>query len=128
VTESRGDPPPAAIVVEPAPDWAPELERRFPEWDVAALLPEDLSPALASRRAWPPDLLLLAPGAVAGRAALLGGLLERRGARCRVLALLPPNEADSEFLLRELGVASIALTTDHRAQVLAACRRLVRPR
>lgn len=108
---------PVILVLEPTPNWLPELQRAFPEAEIKPL---------ESGKAPAPN----APALVVLDAALLTGRIEelerwgRMGsAETRVVVLVSRSEWDAEWLLREFGVDVIPVQDQPRRDVLAILRR-----
>lgn len=119
--------PACILVIEPAPDWQPELQRRFPQCQVTAASDADL-PALDELLTQGELQLLVADLSVlAGNAHRLSVLVETICGRADVLVILPVDDVTLEWELRDWGATSVVQGGDRNA-VLCACRQLLRRR
>jgi hypothetical protein len=112
------------VVVEDAPNWAPELLRQFPDRDVVSASPHEESglPSIAASA-----LTVVALGGIECAAwfarsyeSMLSG-----EPRSPLLAVLKTADPTIEFALRELGATSVVNEREGRPAVLHACRRLL---
>lgn len=117
---------PLLMVIEPEPDWGPELMRQFPAEEICCVpsLPADgAMPDLAGAAC--PWLLLAGPRAIEQFLALRRTLSTTADVPA-VVVVLNRADLDLEFELRQLGVTSVFSAEDQRESVVAACRRWLR--
>lgn len=122
MTIRLSSPPDVIVVWEQEPNWQPELQRAFPQYDVRSG-----SPSICASDP-PPSLVLIDDRCTVASDSPLTKWLQSRSLRDIPTVLIASSISTTmEWELRDCGIDSVLDGRTPRVDVLHSCRRLLRP-